>query len=83
MKLYTIYDRVAEEAAPPFVARTDGVAVRNYLYAIENSKLDIQDYWLYEVGGWNPEEMLITPISKPLRVKVSQGDLEVVSSEER
>lgn len=78
-RLYVIYDRVAEESSPPFMARTDGVAVRMYLQSIQQNKLDIQDYWLYKIGCFNCEDMTLIAKDKPLRVKVSDGSVEAES----
>jgi hypothetical protein len=76
--LYVIYDRVAEESAPPFMARTDGVAVRIYVSAVKSPEFNITDFWLYKVGTYNPDDMLINAYEKAVRVKVSDGqDTEV------
>lgn len=83
MRLYCIYDTVAEEASAPFIARTDGQAVRIFLYAMEKDKAYAQDYKLYKIGGWNSENMAITGISKPEIVKISDGIDELEATDER
>jgi len=83
MKLYVIMDRVAEESTPPFMARTDGVAVRFYLGEMEKIKAHLPDYWLYKIGSYNTETMALLPLSSPIRVKVSEGlDMEEDSAKE-
>jgi hypothetical protein len=72
--LYTIYDRIAEESAPPFFARTNGVAIRHYLAAIENGKMDITDFWLYRIGTYNLEDMIVYGLEKPERLRVSDSE---------
>lgn len=71
--LYTIYDRVADESSPPFVARTDGLAIRLFLQAMANNPNPKDDYLLYHVGYWDsfnsnslvkaatPRQIIISP----------------------
>jgi hypothetical protein len=73
--LYTIYDRIAEESAPPFYARTNGVAVRHYLAAVKN--LNCTDFWLYRVATYGLDDMMVYGLEKPERIKVSDGVDEV------
>jgi len=59
-KVYTIYDKVAEESGPPFTAVNDGVALRSFKeMAIIPSLQD--DYELRHVGFWDSLECAITP----------------------
>jgi len=59
--LYTVYDKVAEEAMPPFIARTDGQAQRVFMsMKIESPN----DYLLYQVGKWDPFEAEIIGVKK-------------------
>jgi len=81
MKMFAIYDRIAEESSAPFLARTEGVAVRIYLDAIKSQAPSaIQDYWLYSLGVYDTETMELTPKEKASRVKPSEGlEMEAVN----
>lgn len=68
--LYCIYDRVAEVAAPPFSARTDGVAIRQFIAALANAPVSKDEFRLYKVGVWNPNTMLMEGIA-PLDIPIS------------
>lgn len=50
--MYSIKDTVAEEFAPPFVANTDGVAVRMFSNALKGN-LYPKDYELYCIGSFD------------------------------
>ena len=51
MKVYTVRDKVADEYAPPFLARTDGAAVRMFTEITKGQKIAyIDDLELYRVG---------------------------------
>lgn len=79
--LYTIYDRVAEEGSPPFVARTDGVAVRQFQAAILGGKvLNPDDYVLYRVGGWDSTALSVSSETlTEIIISVPGRDMEVES----
>jgi hypothetical protein len=59
VRLYTVYDKVAEEAGPIFQAKTDGVAMRNYQGLVQSQNLNPDDYLLYYLGTFNTEDMII------------------------
>ena len=58
LKMYSIFDRVAEEGSPPFVARTDGVAIRHFMHNLSKNP-NIDDYSLHCVAYYDPETMKI------------------------
>lgn len=71
--LYTVYDRVAEEGFPPFVARTDGVAIRQFMASMtkmENPGFDPDEFLLYRVGKWNSRSMEIDAM-EPVQIVIS------------
>lgn len=75
--LYCIYDRVAEEAAPPFVARTDGVAIRQFMAALSQAPVSKDEFRLYKIGVWNPSTMNVDGIA-PLDIPISsKAEVEV------
>lgn len=68
--LYAIYDRVAEEAGPCYLAINDGVAVRAYRQLMSGSNVVAQDeYVLYKVGFYNVKTMEVESM-EPVRVVV-------------
>lgn len=74
--LYTIYDRVAEEGFPPFVARTDGVAIRQFMASLakmENPSFNPDEFIMYRVGKWNSRSMLIDAM-EPVQIVVSSRE---------
>lgn len=51
MKLYTIFDRVAEESGPVFEAKNDGVALRKFqALALNTEGAQPDDFKLLSVG---------------------------------
>ena len=72
--VFTVYDRVAEEASPPFIARNKAAAIRMYLNSIKG--LAPSDYWLYRIGAFNLDTMELTAVYKPERVMISEGEEE-------
>lgn len=59
-KVYTVFDKVAEEAGPPFTAINDGVAIRSFkeMNIIPSLR---GDYELYHIGFYDSVEASITP----------------------
>lgn len=70
MGLYTVYDRVAEEAGPCFLAVNDGVAVRAYRNLVKQEGVVSEDeYILYRVGSYESKSMEVRG-EEPVRVVV-------------
>lgn len=70
MGLYTVYDRVAEEAGPCFLAVNDGVAVRAYRNLVKQEGVVSEDeYILYRVGSYESKSMEVKG-EDPVRVIV-------------
>lgn len=53
MKLYTIYDKVAEMAGPVFCAENDGVASRQYRRLMKSEGAFPGDYKLLRLGEYD------------------------------
>ena len=71
MGLYTIYDRVAEEAGPCFLAVNDAVAIRGYRQTLLASQVVAEDeYHLFRIGSYDSKTMDVRP-EKPVRVMVA------------
>lgn len=59
--IYTVYDRVAAEAGPPYMAKNDGIALRNmniYLMKIENK----EDYELRKLCDFDTETCVLSDV---------------------
>lgn len=81
MRLYTIYDRVAEEAGPILQCANDGVALRAYRQALQNvAEVDADAYWLFLVGEINTHTMAIT-VMEPLRIELSIKQLNLLGGD--
>lgn len=62
MKLYVIFDSVAEKCSPVFEAVNNGVAVRHVRDMMKDMHEDVLgDYVLWNVGVIDTETMKITP----------------------
>lgn len=72
MGLYTVYDRVAEEAGPCFLAVNDGVAIRQYRQLLKNSQVVTEDeYHLFRLGSYDSKTMVVVS-QAPVRVLVPE-----------
>ncbi|MDR2964476.1 MAG: hypothetical protein LBU88_01730 [Treponema sp.] len=81
-KIYTVYDRVAEECAPLFCARTDGSAIRIFLASMDRDKsITPTDFWLYCLGGFDTEQISIMGLEKARRVMISELEQVEVTNE--
>lgn len=66
--VYSVYDRVALECGPLFLAVNDGVAVRNY----KTLSMDHpEEYALVCLATFNKRTMIIIPETTPRYVEVS------------
>ena len=68
MRLYVIYDQVAQEGGPIFQAINDGVARRSYKAFLAQSQVEPNEYKLICVGVYNAETMHIDSFDVPLDV---------------
>lgn len=70
MKVYTIFDTVANKSGPLFEAENDGVASRNYKQLIQGN-LFAHEFLLYCVGVYDYDTMVITPTNQPIHILVN------------
>lgn len=70
MKLYCIYDKLAEESASPTMVKTDAVAVRMFYQALRDV-YNVSDYELYCIADYDPTSMQLTPYVRPVSVDIS------------
>lgn len=60
MYLYTVYDKVAEEAGPVFQAINDGIAMRQFKSLGIPEALE-KDYTLHRIGQYDSKNMEVIP----------------------
>lgn len=83
MRLYTVYDRVAEQAGPVYCAVNDGVALRMYRALLQEERVADQDaYWLYALGDYDMSSMVIVPMTPPSRVELPDAQLHLMKEAE-
>lgn len=64
--IFTVFDRVAYEAGPPFVAINAGVARRHYRAILDTiPSVDKDAYRLYRLGSYDSEKMVILVEGSP------------------
>lgn len=64
INMYSIYDKVAEEFAQPFLAKNDGIATRAYMQGVRNVE-NPKDYELVQIGEFENSEALLIPFNVP------------------
>lgn len=69
MKIFTIRDDKAAAYLPPFYARQNGEAIRMFQDSLTNSQTNFSkwpaDFVLFELGEYNEETGVITPLDAP------------------
>lgn len=63
--IYSIYDKVSEIYAPPFIELTDGTAIRACTDLLQRPELPFgkypKDYHLARIGRWIETEGFVSP----------------------
>lgn len=73
MRLYSIYDVVTKEYAPPFYQKTDGSAIRSTRAMFDKMSQDSRnDFQLFFVGEFNPELGIINPTPSLIQIDWSK-----------
>ena len=70
-ELFTIYDKVAEEAGPIFQAKNLYVAMRYVKEMIKDNKLNLTEYDLVRLGSFDSESMFLSVFPKADAVELS------------
>ena len=70
-ELFTIYDKVAQEAGPIFQAKNLYVAMRYVKDMIKDNKINLAEYDLVRLGSFDSESMSISVLSKADAVELS------------
>lgn len=65
--LFAILDRVAGDFGPPFMAKNNGIAWRQYLHYVKDSP-NQEDFQLYRLGTYYSETGVILPAPAPVQV---------------
>lgn len=68
MKIYCIYDKLAQEGGPLFEAKNDGIALRMYQgIQLPGNPEDFKILW---VGDYSHDPVKITAITPPVEVNM-------------
>ena len=70
-ELFTIYDKVAQEAGPIFQAKNLYVAMRYVNEMIKDNKINLHEYDLVRLGTFDSESMSLIALSKCDAVELS------------
>lgn len=70
-ELFTIYDKVAQEAGPIFQAKNLYVAMRYVKDMIKDNKINLSEYDLVRLGTFDSESMFLTVFPKADAVELS------------
>lgn len=71
--VYTIYDRVAEDAGPLFTARNEGVALRALGDVFKNSYGKPEEYKLLCIGTYDHTTAKLESIDPPIDIYFDPG----------
>ena len=70
-ELFTIYDKVAQEAGPIFQAKNLYVAMRYVKDMIKDNNINLTEYDLVRLGSFDSESMSLSVLSKADAVELS------------
>lgn len=56
MYVYSVWDKVMNSFAPPFVAKNDNVAIRNFMFGAKKLP-NVSDLQLFRLGVWSDEDI--------------------------
>lgn len=70
-ELFTIYDKVAQEAGPIFQAKNLSVAIRYVNEMIKDNKINLHEYDLVRLATFDSESMSIDVLTKADAVELS------------
>ena len=73
VKLYSVFDSVAEEFGPIYSCKNDEVAKRAFHELIKDSSSSL-DYDLYFLGTFNTDTGFIDSVTLPVRVNLVSLD---------
>lgn len=71
IELFTIYDKVAQEAGPIFQAKNLYVAMRYVNEMIKDNKINLSEYDLVRLGTFDSESMFLSAFPKCDAVELS------------
>lgn len=72
VRMYTVYDKVAEEAGPLFTAKNDGVAARNFRNLLEQNQVqEKEEFKLLYMGEFDTSSCKATFWIQPKEVIVA------------
>ena len=71
-EIFTIYDKVAQEAGPLFQAKNLYVAMRCVKEMIKDNNINLSEYDLVRLGTFDSESMSISVLTKADAVELSK-----------
>lgn len=73
MGVYTIFDKVAEDAGPIFTAKNDAVAARAARHALRDA--DVRDFDLVKIGEYDAVKVRLYPCERvSVQMSSEKGD---------
>ena len=61
--VYTVWDNVAKDSCPPFIAKNDGVAARKFRELLVKT-VTPEDYELWRIAQFSSGDMSLTPMKQ-------------------
>ncbi len=83
--VYSVYDSKVGAFLLPFFSRNRAVALRSFTSAVQDESTDFfryaADYTLFEIGEWQPEEGIYTPLEAKLSLGLASQFLSIANRE--
>lgn len=77
MRIYTVYDKIAEESGPLFIQKSDSTARRAFRSMIKDEKLRREEYELRYLGDYDTEKSVIQARKTPYTIDLIYEEEEV------
>ncbi len=83
--VYSVFDSKVGAFLLPFFSRNRAVALRSFTTAVQDGSSDFHryagDYTLFEIGEWEPEKGVYTPLEAKLNLGLASQFLALVETE--
>ncbi len=84
--VYSVFDSKVGAFLLPFFSRNRAVALRSFTTAVQDSDSDFHryagDYTLFEIGEWEPEKGIYTPLESKLSLGLASQFLNLAQVED-
>ncbi len=82
--VYSVFDSKVGAFLLPFFSRNRATALRSFMSAVQDSSTDFHryagDYTLFEIGEWEPEKGVYTPLDAKLNMGLASQFLAQVEA---